>query len=341
MVARAVGVPTPQESDPVKEAAARILADTASIDAVRASGGAYANSAWTVLADNGLVTAAVDVGHGGSGGSIRDGAAVVRACVAAARPVPIAEMALVAAPVLAAAGVVVGSQPITVALDHDLELAQGRLSGIAWRVPFASDSEQILAIVDERLVTFVGGGSSRGLSGEPREDVGCDGTVPVTIVTSDVTARDLVDRLAAARVVQIDGAVRAVLALTARHARTREQFGGPLIKLQAVATRVALLAECEARAGVGAELALRWLEGSADRADLACAVVTARECATAAAHLAHHVHGAIGLAAEGDLQLFTRRLWTWRDECGAERAWAAELGAYARQAPDLWDWLSR
>jgi alkylation response protein AidB-like acyl-CoA dehydrogenase len=341
VVARTVGNALSADRDPVNEAVSKILADTAPTELVRATGGAFAEAAWEALAHNGLVTAAIDVDHGGFGGSIRDAATVVRSCAATAAPLPIAETALVAGPALAAADVVVGARPITVALEHNLVLTQGRLTGMAWRVPFASDSEKILAVVDDRLVTFAGGGASRGLSGEPREDVRCDEVAPESVMTSDIDVFDLGARLAAGRVVQIAGAVEAVLALTARHAATREQFGAPLIKLQAVAHQVALLAECEARASIAAELAVRWLEGSTDRADLACAVVTSRECATLASRLAHQVHGAMGIAAEGDLQLFTRRLWTWRDECGAERAWAIELGTFAKQAPDLWDWLSR
>ena len=94
---------------------------------------------------------------------------------------------------------------------------------------------------------------------------------------------------------------------------------------------------------MAAELATRWLEGQADHDDLAVATVTAREASTVGAGIAHQVHGAIGIAAEYDLQLLTRRLWTWRDEGGSERDWARRAGARAVEvgSGDLWRWTSR
>jgi acyl-CoA dehydrogenase len=42
---------------------------------------------------------------------------------------------------------------------------------------------------------------------------------------------------------------------------------------------------------------------------------------------AHQLHGAIGYTDEHRLQLWTRRLWAWRDDFGTESQWGAELGA--------------
>lgn len=44
------------------------------------------------------------------------------------------------------------------------------------------------------------------------------------------------------------------------------------------------------------------------------------------ANIAHAVHGAIGISAEYDLQLFTRRLHLWRLADGSESWWARVLG---------------
>jgi alkylation response protein AidB-like acyl-CoA dehydrogenase len=49
------------------------------------------------------------------------------------------------------------------------------------------------------------------------------------------------------------------------------------------------------------------------------------EAAVAAAAIAHAVHGAIGVT-EGDLQLYTRRLWAWRLDFGSEAYWAGVIG---------------
>ena len=47
---------------------------------------------------------------------------------------------------------------------------------------------------------------------------------------------------------------------------------------------------------------------------------------TITAH-AHQIHRAIGFTREFPLQLWTRRLWAWREEFGTEPYWARELGA--------------
>ena len=49
-------------------------------------------------------------------------------------------------------------------------------------------------------------------------------------------------------------------------------------------------------------------------------------------------HAAIGFTEEHPLHLFTRRLWAWRDACGAERVWARRIGAaaLARGGAALW-----
>ena len=55
-------------------------------------------------------------------------------------------------------------------------------------------------------------------------------------------------------------------------------------------------------------------------------------------HLAHQVHAAMGFTDEHQLHLFTRRIWTWRDACGAERFWAQRIGqaALVRGGAALW-----
>ena len=40
----------------------------------------------------------------------------------------------------------------------------------------------------------------------------------------------------------------------------------------------------------------------------------------------HAVHGAIGITAEFDLQLYTRRLKAWRGEAGSPSYWAQRVG---------------
>src|SRR3546814_7193507 len=55
-------------------------------------------------------------------------------------------------------------------------------------------------------------------------------------------------------------------------------------------------------------------------------IFVASAAAPTIAATAHAVHGAIGISAEHDLHLFTRRLHGWRMEHGSEGYWEARLG---------------
>ena len=50
------------------------------------------------------------------------------------------------------------------------------------------------------------------------------------------------------------------------------------------------------------------------------------EAAEKVVAIAHAVHGAIGVTAEYDLQLLTRRLQEWRADFGSQGYWHAQLG---------------
>ncbi|HVE25813.1 MAG TPA: acyl-CoA dehydrogenase family protein, partial [Sporichthya sp.] len=303
------------------------------------------DGAWRALSGAGLPLVGVPEDRGGSGGTATDAATILLRAGGSGVAAPLAETGLLAGWALSQAAASVPAGPLTIALDHDLVLHGDTLSGTARRVPFAADAVVVVAVVGERLVaarptrTVPG----KALNGEPRDTVVFDDVRPAISVAAPCTPADLRDRAAATRVLLIAGALRTVLRLAVQHTSTREQFGTPILKFQAVEHQIALLAEQVARAEMAAELAVRWLAAGADREDLAVATLTAREAATLAAKLAHQVHGAIGIAAEYDLQVHTRSLWTWRDECGSEREWAAALGASAvsASAGGLWNWLSR
>jgi len=75
---------------------------------------------------------------------------------------------------------------------------------------------------------------------------------------------------------------------------------------------------------------------------VAAAKLRASAAAGLAARYAHQVHGAIGFTREHGLHHHTRRLWSWREEFGADEYWALELGrALASRGPaQLWASLS-
>ena len=65
----------------------------------------------------------------------------------------------------------------------------------------------------------------------------------------------------------------------------------------------------------------------ASLAETAAAKLRIGQAAHTLTALAHQVHGAIGFTEEYSLQLWTRRLWAWREEFGNETDWARELGS--------------
>lgn len=151
---------------------------------------------------------------------------------------------------------------------------------------------------------------------------------------------------ALARAAQLHGAMEHVLALTADYANTRVQFGKPLGKQQAVQQQLALMAEEVAATGVAVEFAARRVAAAHEPhlvwQAVASAKIRAGEAAGKAAEIAHQIHAAIGFTQEYQLQHYTRRLWMWRDEFGAESEWSRELGRRIAQCGvgQVWNALS-
>jgi alkylation response protein AidB-like acyl-CoA dehydrogenase len=129
------------------------------------------------------------------------------------------------------------------------------------------------------------------------------------------------------------GAMERVLEATLAYANERAQFGKSIGKFQAVQQQLAVMAEQVFAARMAAEIGCAddRLVPHADRAALAKA--RAGEAADKVVAIAHAVHGAIGVTAEYDLQLHTRRLQEWRGDFGAPPYWHARLGAALLSAP--------
>lgn len=136
----------------------------------------------------------------------------------------------------------------------------------------------------------------------------------------------------------IAGAAEAVLAMTVEYAGQRIQFGKPIGRQQAVQQQLAVMAEqvCAVRAAV--EVASAGIWPTVEQAALA--KVVAATYAPQVANTAHALHGAIGISAEHDLQLFTRRLHAWRIDLGGETLWARRLGSAVLASDEsTLDWM--
>jgi len=324
----------------------------------------WAPMLWKTLEQAGLPLVGVPEAHGGAGGTWPEIAAVLRSAGRFPAPVPLAETAALAGWLLAEAGLPIPSGPLTVAPTRPADrleiVADGdgwRLRGTVERIPWASQASAIVVLAqrgDERgddwVVGSVPPASCRvepgaNLAGEPRdrvtfEDVhlASDAAAPVPIDTDRLLVRG-----ALVRAIQIVGALDRVLELTVSYVQARTQFGRSLGRFQAVQHELARLAGETVAAAAAVDGAVAAAAHGDCSNEVAAAKVRAGEAASAGARIAHQLHGAIGFTHEHQLHQLTTRLWSWRDEFGAEREWAARLGRFAAAAgpSDYWDWFTR
>jgi acyl-CoA dehydrogenase len=136
------------------------------------------------------------------------------------------------------------------------------------------------------------------------------------------------------RTCQTAGALDAALAMSIEHANTRQQFGKPLAKFQAVQQSLAVFATEAAAVNVAAAAAAAALDrakGDFDAAlfEIAAAKLRANQAIGTGTALAHQVHGAIGFTAEYDLHHLTGAMLSWRSDHGHDAYWAGVLGGMA------------
>ena len=136
-------------------------------------------------------------------------------------------------------------------------------------------------------------------------------------------AVDLAAAAAALTAARIAGLLQGAAELAHAHVAAREQFGRPLAAFQAIQQQMARLAEEVIAARAAASLA--FAVPMVTRAGAAVAKARASEAAAEAQAILHQVHGAIGMTAEYDLGLYTRRLQEARIAFGSEGHWAGLL----------------
>ena len=306
-------------------AAQRVIAGEASEPRLRASRAGQLPDGWAALADAGLPLALAGEAAGGLGLPAEAVLAIGAAHGAAGAPWPLAE-SIAANALLGLAGLPLAEGPATLALV-DGAVADGRLVGHAAGAAWAQPGVAIVAVGAGALaLTGAGAPCPPSLSGLARGDLWVEAPVAGRL------AHDPLPLLAALRTTEIAGALATVLAMTVEWTQTREQFGRPLARNQAVQHALAQLAAeaaaAEAAQGLAAIGLEHWLAGRATH-HVAAAKARASEAAGVAAAIALQLHGAIGFTADHRLHLFTRALWQWRDDAGSEHHWQARLGAAA------------
>ncbi len=258
-------------------------------------------------------------GEGGAG--LRDAFPLWLACGAHALPLPLAQTMWARG--LLGPQAPAGPVALAVGVRRD---AQGRLHCAG--VPFGAVAASLL------LATPEGEGCCVPLADAQTQRSGVHGSLQADIVLAAQpagavalpTGTDLQAAGALITAALIAGALQRVLETTLRYANERAQFGKPIGKFQAVQQQLAVLAEQAFAARMAAELACTESALQPQRLRAAVAKARAAEAAEKAVAIAHAVHGAIGVTAEFDLQLLTRRLQEWRGDHGSASYWQAELG---------------
>jgi alkylation response protein AidB-like acyl-CoA dehydrogenase len=241
----------------VAETARRIFRDVCDPQTVnRAPDDTWMAPAWGALEEAGLPLAWVPEVWGGGGAGLADGFAVLREAGRAAVPLPVAET-LLAGWLLSQAGITSPRGPVSCgpARDGDRVLlaANGTLSGRLRAVPFAKRAGH-LAVLAEReagdvAVALVNAGDAHiaegaGLAGDALNAVRFEAVRPVAVndAPAGLDAGALMLMGAAARAMQMGGALEAILDLSVAYANERVAFGRPIGKFQAVQQSLARLA---------------------------------------------------------------------------------------------------
>lgn len=265
--------------------------------------------------------AAEDAGGGGMGWP--DFHEVVTLCGRYAVPIPLPQT--LAARLLVHPGELLPDGLITFAPL----LARGDDGSLLARhVPGGCVASHVLATREDRLVLLATSeahcqpsGVSGSLAASLRWKAGAGG-----VLDAAVSAEALLSVGALLHAGLLAGAMQRAFALSMAYANERTQFGKPIGKFQAIQQQLSVMAEHVAAGSMAAAAAFG--SHGAHPALPACAVAKARtsEAAQLVASIAHAVHGAIGVTAEYELQLYTRRLHEWRMAHGSESYWNRELG---------------
>jgi len=309
------------------ESAARLFAEACPPSLLRRaeSDESVAPGLWASLDALGLPQACAPEDAGGSGLGWAAVCGLIESCGEHGVPVALPEML--------AAQLVARGAGLDMPTGVRLSLACGRReadSVVAEAVAGVAPGVRVLVEVEGRLLSLAAdearAATSRNAAGESRADLVWTGAA-AALATAPVSAEAVLLAGDAIRIGQIAGASRRALALSVGYANDRVQFGKPIGKFQALQQNLAVAAEWSAMATMAARLAMADAGERLEADRVAACREVACTAALQVAEVAHAVHGAIGVTAEYDLQLFTRRLKQWAAEFGSARFWAGRLGS--------------
>jgi acyl-CoA dehydrogenase len=221
--------------------------------------------------------------------------------------------------------------------------------GVARAVPWAAASDHLAVLVRRgdgwraAAAPTAAGVITPGedLAGSPRDTVELELDDDATVAVDSKLARELGLRLALARSAQITGALEAAVASSVEHATSREQFGRPIARFQAVQN---LIADAASEAALAAATTARAVQSlcageGLDELELRVAVarsVTGHATSTVVRH-AHQVHGAMGTTREHPLHLATDAALAWRSDSSSVESWDRRVAELLRSGSgSLW-----
>jgi acyl-CoA dehydrogenase len=349
----------------VVETVERLLGDVCNHESIEhAERSGWNEPAWSALAESGFPWVGIDDTKGGSGGTLYDLAAILKAVGRHGAAVPVAETAMLGGWLLAAAGLELPAGPVAV-VDLGGAASDGdRLRVDASNVAFARHAERLavltpigdgLHVVSLRpdQVTIDPG---TNMAGEARDRViadiavadlesarvadgpaGGEGTFAVGAPWNSLAQRGTLSRALMAA-----GALAAMAQLTVDYTNERRQFGKPVATFQAVQLHLVTAAQCAVRAQMAADTALRAFERGGGYNEIAATRVVVDDAITLGTRAAHQAHGAMGVTREYDLHQLSRRLWSWKHEWGSTKQWRRQLGSsvVARGADDLFELIT-
>lgn len=294
---------------------------------------------WHVIEQAGLTKVLLDEELGGAGGSWLDAEVVLRACGRHRVPAPVGE-AIAAYWLLAQAKLPIPEQGVVSwAIGEEID---GSIA--IENAPWAAQADHLLVWTDQdRFYLFPKSEnliSCKNIAGEPRASgkLDCDNATHKTERPSSLEGLNAKALGALVRAVQISGALDGALHMSVNYATERVQFGKPISKFQAIQQQLALMSGHVAMAVRAAGAGCEALSKDPANAlfDIAVAKVLNSQAVEISTSVAHQVHAAIGITFEYNLNFYSRRLWSWRDEYGSEAFWSEQLGsAVARLGGEL------
>lgn len=337
--------------DILGETVTRLFADLCTKQSLeKADAGEWPEALWTAVEANGLTQPLIPEEKGGVGAGWEAAYVILHAAGRYAAPIPLAETIL-AGWLLDAAGLEVPTGVLSVVPESEnVTLSQEsggwRIEGQAANVPWAAHAWHLVGLVrdGEGLRVYrapadaFAAATDHNIAREPRDAVTFDGAAEAAAAPEDFTLLTLHSHGAMVRAAQMAGALERIVEDTLQYTADRTQFGRPIGKYQVIQQNMAQVAAEVAAAVMAAQNAFRAAERGDAGFEAACAKILAGEAAGLATDICHQTHGAIGFTYEHHLHFFTRRLWSWRGEFGAEAEWAERIGrrAAARGPDALW-----